>query len=82
MTTVLESRLARLTEVLLHAERGVRPLSGTALRLRNRTRSSRPRPVSGMSGHTGVAEQVAGIIEMMHPDDLAVLVRRLDERRV
>ena len=81
MTSTLESRLERLAEVLLHAERGVRPLSTGSGRNRNRPRVVRSRPVPRVGGQAGVAEQVAGIIESLDADDLAALVRRLDERR-
>ena len=80
MTSTLESRLERLAETLLHAERGAYTGSSTSRRSRSRV-SARRSPGAGMSGHTGVAEQVAGIIEALHPDDLEALVRRLDERR-
>ena len=81
MTSTLESRLERLAEVLLHADRGAPPGGATSARLRTRSRPSRRSPSPGMSGHTGVAEQVAGIIESLHPDDLAELMRILEERR-
>lgn len=82
MTAVPDSRIARLAEVLLHAERGIRPLSTGSGRIRNRPRVVRSRSVPGVGGYAGVAEQVAGIIEEMTPDDLTALVRRLDERRL
>ena len=81
MTAVLESRLARLAEVLLHAERGVSPVPSGSARLRNRTRPAVRSSGTGTRARAGVAEQVAGIIESLHPDDLEVLVRRLEERR-
>ena len=74
------ARIARLAEVLLHAERGVRPLSTGSGRVRNRPRVVRSRPVPRVGGHAGVAEQVAGIIESLHPDDLAELSQALKDR--
>ena len=83
MTSTLESRLRGIAEVLLHADRGAPPGGGTPSRLRNRLRArslSRRSPSPGMSGHTGVAEQVAGIIEALHPDDLTALVDAVENR--
>ena len=81
MTGTLESRLERIAEVLLHADRVAPPGGATSARLRNQTRPSRRSPGAGMGARTGVAEQVAEIIEALHPDDLVALVRTLEERR-
>ena len=84
MTTVLESRLERLAEVL-HAGRGTTLASRTRLspsaaaRLRAKRSPSNAR--GGMSGHTGMAERVAEVVSALHPDDLEALVRMLEERR-
>lgn len=83
MTTVPESRIARLAEVLLHAERGAPPGGGMPSRLRNRfrARSSAGRSSgTGTSARAGVAEQLAGIIESLDADDLAALVEALERR--
>lgn len=87
MTSTLESRIEGILETLLHAERGAYTGSSTSQRLGRRSGRVRPSqqrsPSPGMSGSgkRPVAERVAEIIDHLHPDDYALLLERLEERR-
>ena len=80
------SRIERIMEVLHASSAGATTLAsrtrltgGALTRFQNKRRAASGIR-SSSAGTTGVAEQVAGILDQMHPDDLEALIERLEER--